>query len=149
MLCRSLTRVQGDDRRRREKREKRGGNSGGWGAGWPLEFPNTPPFPNTRGAAPEYLDNYSGRDFQRSAAPSSSPTDVSLGLCQGILVLRLVKLCPRPATAPCRSESSLIAQNAKAVIPFLLGSHLIAAVVRPKEMEFADQDCEFISSTLA
>lgn len=31
------------------------------------------------GAAPASLANFSGRDFQESAAPSSSPTDVSLG----------------------------------------------------------------------
>lgn len=83
-----------------------------------------------------------------SPASSSYPTNVSLGLCQGITVLRLVKLSSPPTTAPRCSVSSLITPNAKAVIPFLFGSHLTTAVIRPKEMEFANQDYEFISYTL-
>lgn len=83
-----FTRVQGDDRRRREERE-RGGNrdchSSGMVAGIPQMYSDHIFLQST----PDYLANYSGRDFQGSAAPFSSPTDVPLVCAKASLSLGL------------------------------------------------------------
>lgn len=71
---------QGDDRRRREERDREGilpapELDGSWNS--PAAF--TSAFLSAHRAAPASLANYSGRGFRESAAPSSSPTNVSHG----------------------------------------------------------------------
>jgi len=100
---------QGDDRRRREERD-RGGNT--------ARSRNSPAaltaaFSRAHSAAPASLADYSSRGFQGSAAPSSSPIDVSPGQAARAKAL--------PTSSPRLPE---LHEAAKAAVLFLLGSHL-------------------------